>query len=120
MDEEIIKKMKNESLWLLILIVLSILVFKVLFYKESILVVIRTVLAITWLFVLPGFLALYYWHDKLEFTERLIAGAALSTALVAIPSYYLGLLGLNIKYHGIILPLAIIVVGVLILMRKKS
>lgn len=120
MDKEIMQKMKNEGLWLLILLVLSIIAFKIVFYKESFLVVVRVTWSILWLFVLPGFTVMYYWHDKLEFAERIVAGVALSTALVAIPSYYLGLLGLNIKYHGILLPLAIIIIGIVILFWCKK
>lgn len=120
MDKELMQKMKNEGLWLLVLLVLSIIAFKIVFYKESFLVVVRVALSILWLFVLPGFIIMYYWHDKLEFAERVIVAVALSIALVAIPSYYLGLLGLNIKYTGIIIPLVIIIIGIVILFWFKK
>ena len=119
MNKETINKMKNEALWILILLVLSVIAFKIVFYKESLLIVIRVVMSIFWLFVLPGFIVMYYWHEKLEFAERLIIGVPLSTVLVAIPSYYLGLLGLNIKYQGIILPFIVIVVGLMIIKKRK-
>jgi hypothetical protein len=52
--------------------------------------------------------------------ERLIIGTATSTAIIGISSYYLGLIGLHVKYHGIIIPAALISIGVLSLLRRQA
>lgn len=114
-----LKAIKQELVWLILLAAAGLIGFKIVFYNESLLVLARIVASLIWLFVLPGFAILYYWHEKLEFAERLIAAVPLSTVLVAIPSYYLGLLGLHIAYHGVLLPLAVIAVGIVLLYRKK-
>ena len=92
------------------------------FYKESLLVVVRVAFAIIWLFIVPGFAVLYLWYDRLEFTERLIAAVPISAALVGIPSYYLGLLGFPIWYHAFALPIgiSIIATGLVYLRNKQS
>ena len=63
---------------------------------------------------------LYYWREKLEFTERAVVGTAAAAALTAIASYYLGLIGLHVKYHWILLPAAMIIAGIAANMLKKK
>lgn len=115
-----LKTMKQEFVWLVLLAVAGLIGFKIVFYNESLLVLLRAIAALVWLFVLPGFLLMYYWHDKLAFTERLVAGIFVSAVLVGIPSYYLGLLGLHIAYHGIALPLAIIAFGIVLIHKAEK
>ena len=79
----------------------------------------RTGIAIFWLLVLPGFFIMFYWREEIKFYERFIIGIALSAGIVGISSYYLGLIGLNIKYHTVLLPLAIIIAGFIIAVNRK-
>jgi len=116
MKKELIKK---EAVYLLCLFLVGIVIFKILFYKENLFVVVRTVFALFWLFILPGFSIMCYWHEKLGFLERAFAGALMNAAIMGITSYYIGLLGLNIKYHGIILPLFFLIIGTLIIIKRK-
>ena len=118
MNQEVLNKLKKEFSYIGILFVLFILIFKIIFFKENLIVVFRTVISIFWIFIIPGYFILFYWHEKFNFTERFIIGIALSSAVIGIFSYYLGLIGLNIKYHTIILPLTIILVGVFINFKK--
>ncbi|MBI2101441.1 hypothetical protein HYT53_02420 [Candidatus Woesearchaeota archaeon] len=111
--------MRKELAKLGILFLLFILIFKIIYFNESFFVVFRAVIAIFWMFALPGYFLMLYWHEKLEFLERLIAGIALSAAVIGISSYYAGLIGLNIKYHTIILPAVLIVLGIIINFRKQ-
>ncbi len=118
MKKELTEKLKKESLSILILFLVIIIMFKILFYKEGFLAVLRAVFALFWVFVLPGFYLMYYWHEQLEFMVRLIIGIAVSSAIIGIASYYLGLLGLNIMYHGIILPAACLIAGFFIIYKE--
>jgi uncharacterized membrane protein len=111
LDKERIIKLKNESLWLLVLLAVSLILFKIVFYKESILAILKTALSLYWLFVLPGFALMYYWEKKLGFAERFVIGIFVQAAIVGILSYYLGLLGLHVKYSGIIIPILSLLVG---------
>lgn len=95
-----------------ILFILFVLIFKIIFFKEDLMVVFRMVISIFWLFVITGYAAMFYWNKKLGFIERLIIGIALSAAVIGISSYYLGIAGLNIKYHTVILPLVMIFIGI--------
>ena len=91
---------------------------KVTFYKESLLVVLRTSVSLFWLFILPGYSLMLYWREKLQFLERLVIGIALSAAVIGIVSYYLGLAGLHIKYHTVLLPALLIVIGIFINLKE--
>ena len=86
---------------------------------ESFLIVLRTVFAFFWMFILPGFYLMYYWHEKLSFLERFIVGIAVSASVIGISSYYLGLAGLNIKYHGILLPILFLIIDFILIWKNK-
>lgn len=120
LKKEILDKIKKELGYVGILFILFILIFKITFFKESLVVVFRMVISLFWMFILPGYALMFYWKNKLGFTERFIMGIALSTAIIGILSYYLGLIGINIKYHTIILPLIIILAGLFISLRKTK
>ena len=94
-----------------ILFLTALAIFKIAFFNESIFVVLRTVFSIFWPFLIPGYFIMFHWHEKLDLTERIIAGTMLSAAILGIFSYYLGLIGLNIKYSAIILPIVLILSG---------
>ena len=118
MKKEVSEILKKELQYIGMLFLLSIIIFKIAFFKEDFIVLSRSVLSIFWLFVLPGYFIMFYWREKLEFIERFIIGIALSAGVIGISSYYLGLIGLNIKYHIFLLPLALILIGMLINLRE--
>ena len=118
MKKELIEKLKNESMTIFYLFLIAIVIFKIIFYKENFLIILRTVFAFFWLFILPGFYLMYYWHEKLGFLERFIIGIAVSASLIGIFSYYIGLAGLNIKYHGIFLPTLFLIIGFFMIWKK--
>ena len=53
-----------------------------------------------------------YWEKKIDFIGRIIIGTALGVGLGGILSYYLGLFGVNVRFHAIILPLVLIGIGI--------
>ena len=119
LKKEAFDSLRKELQHLGILLLVLLIIFKIIFFNDDLFVIIKMVLSLFWLFILPGYFAIFYWHDKLDFIERLVIGAALSAAIIGGTSYYLGLAGLNIKYHGILLPLIIIAVSWIIIMKKK-
>ena len=116
---EIIAKMRKESAYLGILFLILFVIFKTLFFRESMVIIVRMVLSIFWLFIIPGFLLMYYWYDKLGFLERLIAGTALGAAVIGLLSYYIALAGLNVKYHWV-LPIFVITFCVLVFRKGRA
>ncbi len=118
MKKEAFNELKRESIYIGALFIIFLIIFKIIFFKESFFIVLRTVFSIFWLFVFPGYSIMLYWNEKLDFIERLVIGVALSAAVIGISSYYIGLAGLNIKYHGIILPLALMIFGIAITLKK--
>jgi len=120
LKKEIFEKVKKELKYIGILFLLILIIFKIAFYKEDIGVLLRSVLSLFWLFVLPGYFIMLYWEEKLGFTERFVIGIILSAAIIGIASYYLGLIGLNIKYHTIVLPLVLIFIGIVVNLRNHK
>jgi len=120
LKKELFELVKKEFKQVGILFALGLIIFKIVFFNENLIVVFRNVLSLFWLFVLPGYFIMLYWAEKLDFVERLIIGTAVAAGIAGILSYYLGLFGLNIKYHAILLPPAIIAAGFIIATRKKE
>ena len=118
MKKEVFELIKKELQYIGILFLLVLIIFKIAFFKEDAVVLLRNVLSLFWLFALPGCLIMLYWEEQLGFVERFIIGVAMSAAIIGIFSYYLGLIGLDIKYHSVALPLILILIGAIINLRK--
>jgi uncharacterized membrane protein len=112
------KTVKQEALKLALLFISLAVITKLVLYNESILVVLRLIASMYWIFIIPGFLIMYHWKDHLDFVQRLLIGFAFSAAVIGISSYYLGLAGIHIKYHFMILPTAVIIFGIIGMVRK--
>ena len=118
MKKEVFDMIKKELQHIGLLFLTAIVIFKIVFFKEDLIVLFRTVFSLFWLFALPGYFIMLYWHEKIDFMERFIIGIALAAGIIGILSYYSGLMGLNIKYHTIVLPLGLILAGILFNLRK--
>jgi uncharacterized membrane protein len=117
---ELKNKIIKEAKSLTTLFVISLVLFKIIFFKENVLMIIRTVSAFFWMFILPGFTFMYIWHEKLEFLERFIISVPISAATISILSYYISLMGLHVKYHPILIPLSIMIISGIIVWRKDN
>ena len=118
MKKEIFDTIKNEMLHLGILFLTFAAILKIVYFKEDLFIILRMDLSLFWLFLLPGYSIMLYWREKLDFTERIIVGIALAAAVIGIFSYYIGLFGLDMKYHAILLPLVMILVATIVNFRK--
>ena len=118
MKKEIFDFAKRELKYIGLLLLLLIIILKIVYFKENPVIAMRMAFSLFWLFLLPGYFIMLYWKEKLDFVERIIAGSALSAAIIGVSSYYAGLAGLNIKYHAVVLPLALILAGITANFRK--
>ena len=110
---------KKELIYLGIVFLALFVILKVVFFKESFVVLARYAISLFWLFILPGYFAMLYWREKIEFMERIVIGFAVSAAVIGVFSYYIGLIGLNIKYHTFLLPLILIIAGIFFASKAK-
>lgn len=120
MSKEVFNLIKEESKYIGILFIIGLIILKIVYFKESLFVILKIVASLFWLFVIPGYFAMLYWREKLEFAERFVIGVLASAAIIGIFSYYIGLIGLNIKYHAFILPPLIIIIGFWAAIKKKA
>jgi len=120
LKKEVFELVKKELRYIGILFLLVLIIFKIAFFKEDVVVLFRNVLSLFWLFALPGYFIMLYWEKELGFTERFVIGIAISAAIIGIFSYYLGLIGLNIKYHHILLPTVLVIIGIFFNSSKKD
>ena len=120
LNKELAGKLKKESVHLITLFFTFIIIFKLLFAKESFGLIISYVFFFFWLFILPGFSLMYYWHEELDFIERLIIGTCLGLAITGIVGYNLGLIGIKMQLQGIILPLLCLALASFLILKKSS
>ena len=118
--KEAFNLMVKESKYIGIAFLLALAAFKIAFFKENFFTLIRTVASLFWLFVIPGYFIMIYWHDRVGFMERLVIGIFATTGIIGISSYYLGVFGLHIRYHTILLPSILILIGLAVNLRNSS
>ena len=102
------------------LIVIVLAVLKIAFYRENLLTLLRIDLALFWLFVIPGYMIMLGWAERMDFVERIIAGAGISSALTGILSCYFGLAGVHIKWHIYFLPPLLMLIGFWFYKKKRG
>ena len=90
MKKEVSEHIKKELAIISAIFILTFIAFKVIFLPEDFFIVLRTVAAIFWVLVVPGFVIMLYWREELKFYERLIIGIGVGTVLVGLLSYYTG------------------------------
>jgi hypothetical protein len=103
-----------EVIPLTVLFALMLLIMKILFFDEGLMVLLRVVASLYWLYILPGYALMHIWSKELDFTTRIIIGTAAGFALISAASYYMGLLGIHTGYHSFVLPPVVIIAGALI------
>lgn len=112
MKKEDFDTFKKELVYIVIAFALFAVAMQIIFYKESFLVVLRMSFSVFWLCAIPGYSLMYFWRESLDLAQRIVIGSALSLAVVAVFSYQLGLLGINIKYHWIVFPVILTAAGI--------
>ena len=113
--------LKKEWVNLFGIYLIFIIVFCIVFYKESFFVNIKFLIAMFYLFYLPGYCLTLYYANRLKFLERVVIGLAIAIAFTTIFNYYLGVAHLHVKYHIFIVPPLLIIFGLLVFYfsRKK-
>lgn len=101
----------KELVYLALIFVASILVFKIVFYKESIMVVSQLAFSFFFLYILPGFSIMYYWKSRLEFVERFIIGFPLGAAITGSFGFLLGLFGIKLIFQVWLIPIVCFILG---------
>lgn len=104
----------NEIKKLGIIVVILLVTLKIIFIESSIVTTTLTGIGYLWTMILPGYAIMYYWRGKISFGERVLIGSVLGMAILGITSYYIGLIGINIKYHAIIIPLIVFITAFII------
>lgn len=116
-DDKVVLVRESASIGIVYLVVL--LAFRIVFYRQDFLAVVSVVSGLFYLFVIPGIFIMWNYRQKFDFLERLVFGFALCAGCLGIVSYHMGLLGLHVKYHMLIIPPAIILAAVIFGYWKK-
>lgn len=88
-------------------------VLKIVFSKEDVVVILKTAASLFWISVFSGYLYLFRWHEKMGFMERLFLSAVFGMAVNGIASYYLGMFGVAVTSMTLVLPILVAAGGFL-------
>jgi len=111
LKKELFNRISREAGYLALIFLSFTIILKIAFFRENFLSVLRTSASLFWIFALPGYFIMGYWSSRIGFMERLVIGIIVAAGITGIMSYYLGLIGLHIKYHSVLLPILLIAVG---------
>lgn len=113
------KEFKAQLLLLSALFISLLVIFKIVLFKETLVTLFLALGVLFYSIIIPGVILLAYLNKKLGSFSRLVLGSVLAIALTGIASYYLGLLGLHVKYHPYIIPPLIMLVGLFLFYREN-
>ena len=106
--DDVVKELRSVGVYFVIVLM----ILQVIYFKSSIVTTLRVALSFFWLFVVPGLCVLFYWRKQLVFVERALISIPIGVAILGVTSYFLGLGGLHVKYHGYLVPGVVVVVTV--------
>lgn len=109
----LLRKFLEELKSLGISFIVVLIIFKGVFFKEALSVLVPAVFILFWMFFLPGWALLLAWQEKLGFLERMIIGGLAGAGVMGLLGYYLGIVGIHAKVQPWLLPPIIIGIGIL-------
>lgn len=122
--DSLVKMIKEESKKFLFCVFVLYLIFQIYYYKDNPFNVIKIIIAQVYLFILPGFIIMLYFQDKINFIYRMIIGIGIGYSLNIIITYYINLIiKVNIGKFYWITPILMIILGCILIWiknRKKS
>ena len=119
-DNSSSNSLKKELTNIILLLAGLCLIFQLVFNKGSLGTNITAAASVYWLFILPGFAIMYWWQESLDFVERVIIGSVIGFAVIGVGGYYIGLLGIHTRFHSLILPPIMILIGLIGLKRARK
>ncbi len=88
-----------ELRYLAIILAVSIVLFRLVFYKDPISLIARLVLTYFIIIVLPGYALMVQFNHRFNFQERLLLGIGAGSTLLALTSYTIGFFYSNLYVH---------------------
>jgi len=119
-SEKLNRYFEDEKIGILGVFLLLLIVFKIIFFKESIISIAKFLATYFWFFFIPGFVFMLYWKPQLDFFTRLIAGFGFGVVITTFFDYYLGLIGMTYMVRIFLIPLGIITGSLVVLRISKG
>lgn len=92
------KGINKDLLYLIYFSIVVFVIFKIIFYKEDISNIFRLFISLLILGIFPAYILSEIFFSALDFIPKILVGMCLSFGIVGIFGYYLGLMGIHIKY----------------------
>lgn len=114
------KSLLNDFKIIAIAFIVMYIFFQIHYYKESPLVLLKTVLAHFYLFIIPGYSVCLVFNDKMNQIERLIIGAGIGYGLQTFLLYLINfIIRRNIMNYNLYVSGALILLGIALFYKKK-
>lgn len=95
--------------------------FQIFYWKDNVWNIMLMIIGQLYLFIIPGFVLMLYFRDKISFIYRLLMGIGLGYSSNILVTYYLNLLiKVNISKFYYFIPLVLMAIGIVLLLIKKE
>jgi len=113
--------LKEELKYLGISFLVVFVILKAFYYKESVWNILLLVIGLYYLFVMPGYMLLLTFKDKIPATARLVLGLGIGLGAETIIAYYLNMIfGIPVFPYYNIYPVILAAAGIGLFIRKKE
>lgn len=102
---------QRELLWLCAIFLGMVVLAKATFYRESLRFLFPFVAKLFLIFVFPGYTLLLFQRETIGLSRRIALGIGINLGLLLTLSYTLGMVGIHLRYHHLIIPLPITILG---------
>jgi len=89
---------KKDFIYIALAFIISLVLFKIVFYDEKFIIILRLSFALFYQFV-PGFFLTYVFFNNPKLIQKFILGFGFTVIFFPLIGYYLGILGLDIKFY---------------------
>jgi len=118
--ESLFQILKNEGGKFGAAVFILFLFLQIFYYKENTYNIIKILFGHLFLFILPGFIIMLYFRDKINFVYRLFIGIGLGFSLNILIVYYINIIiKINIGKFYIFVPIIIIILGFILIWKKE-
>lgn len=117
------KTMIKEVQYLALIFLAMLLIFKIHYYRESLIILLKLVLSHFYLFIIPGYCLMLYYLHELEFYQRFVIGLGLGYGVQPLLLYLINVVSeINILKYNHYVSAGMIVLGIVFgywKMRKR-
>ena len=113
--QETKKTIIKELQYLALIFIVLLVIFKIHYYKESVIILLKLALSHFYLFIIPGYCLMLYYLKELEFYQRFVIGLGIGYGVQPLLLYLINVISeVNILKYNYYVSSAMIIFGIIL------